>query len=160
RVDRQDGRDLVRVRLHGLGREHRPVDVLRAMQLGLRSGDQRRIAVTDADHDRAAGTVEVAPPVRVDDPRALGADRRREGAGHHPGEHVVAHARTLQIRERALAIRVLVAEPFLEARAAFTAERTDLVGPVGLLLVVRRGEPETLVVLGLLGTAHFVYTPE
>src|SRR5262249_3215394 len=59
-----------------------------------------------------------------------------------------------------LAIRVLVAEPFLEARAAFTAERTDLVGPVGLLLVVRRGEPETLVVLGLLGTAHFVYTPE
>src|SRR5207253_9715378 len=41
-----------------------------------------------ADGGRPAGTVQVPTPVGVDDPRALGGDRRRKGARHDPWEHV------------------------------------------------------------------------
>ena len=71
-VHRQVRRQLVGVGLERLGREHRAVDVLGLVQLLGRRIDQRAIAVAHVDDDRAAGSVQVALAVRVDDPRALG----------------------------------------------------------------------------------------
>jgi hypothetical protein len=53
-LHREQRRELVGIGLHGLGREHRAVDVLRAAELSLDRLDHLGHAVADVHDDRAA----------------------------------------------------------------------------------------------------------
>jgi hypothetical protein len=77
-VQRQDGRQLVRVRLDRLGRERGAVDVRDPAALLGDRVDDLGDAVPDSDHDRAAGAVQVAPAGGVDDLGAGPADHDRQ----------------------------------------------------------------------------------
>ena len=69
--------ELVGERLGGLRGEEARVRVGEAVDLRVHRREHIGVAVAEAGHRRAAGRVEIAPALRVDDPDALSSDRHR-----------------------------------------------------------------------------------
>ena len=89
-VERQDRADLGGVRLERLARERGAVRVGDAAACVRHHGRDLAPPVADVDDDRAAGGVEVRPPVGVADGRALGPHRDRQVAPEDAGKDPAA----------------------------------------------------------------------